>query len=388
MPFQRRNNAKNALSALWEIAMRQQLRTIAGRGFGLRQQSGQAQLTVRFADGTRSSTNLRIGWEPSNAPSIVQAAAEVAKGVRAGAPLPRREERSSTLPDNTSPVWTALLTEYEHYRVVVLADISAKSFHRKYKKVSEVLSTTSPRNADTAMTACAVGEPGSRGRQYKLQACASLLNWATETSRLPPAWSAPPTQRYLGRATKEATPGATPMPDDLQLQLLSGLEGDVWLAVATLSLFGLRPWELRHLRVVGDTVFVTKGKTHSGGTTEPRTVVALPPVGAPPGLVQAVLAGITAGGLPRLGNCDTGASGILTNKLRRRASWKSLGGEYSLYSFRKRWGYRAGVVFGLAAHDAAALLGHNLQTHLRYYGNLDQDAAVESARRAVQTAIH
>ncbi|WP_413324407.1 hypothetical protein [Synechococcus sp. MIT S9503] len=64
MPFQRIVNAK---SALWERAMRQQLRTIAGGGFGLRQQSGQAQLTVRYADGTRSSTNLRILWEPSKA---------------------------------------------------------------------------------------------------------------------------------------------------------------------------------------------------------------------------------------------------------------------------------------------------------------------------------
>lgn len=365
--------------------MRQQLRTIAGRGFGLRQQSGQAQLTVRYADGTRSSTNLRILWEPSKAPAIVQAAAEVALGVRAGSSLPRGRQRATTLPENTSPVWKELADEYRQHRVETLADITAKSFHRKFSPLFALLEAKEPKNADEAMATCATGKPGSRGRQVSLQGCASLLSWAVETSRLPASWSPPPTARYQGRAIAEGTKGATPMPDDVQLQLLAGLEGDCWLGVACLVLFGLRPWELRHLRVLGDEVLVTKGKTHSNGTTEPRTVVALPPAGAPPGLVQAVLAGVVAGGLPTLGNSDTGAANILSNKLRRRKAWKALGGEYSLYSFRKRWGYRAGVVYRLAAHDAAALMGHNLGTHLRHYEGLDQLAAVESAKRAVAT---
>jgi integrase len=170
--------------------------------------------------------------------------------------------------------------------------------------------------------------------------------------------------------------------------LLEGLDGDLWLAIATLACLGLRPWELRHLQVLDDgTVRVMKGKTHSRGTTLPRRVVPLPPVGAPAGLVAAVLAGVRAGGLPQLGSCDTRASSYLTNRLRRRPAWLALGGAYPLYSLRKAYGYRASVEHGLTPRHVAALMGHSVAVAHRYYGSTDADAAVAAARASMRSAL-
>lgn len=369
--------------------MRQQLKAVVGLGFGLRELCGTAQLSVRFTGGTRKSQTLSIQWRAENAPEIVSAAVRTAKHVRNGGQL-RKAVRQSQLEDNTAPRWVELVDLYRQHRCTTLRDLSDSSWKKKYKPPLSKLEQLDPDGPKDCLRAVAAqkDDPGTRGRQLRLQATAAFLRWCVEEDKLGADWQPPSAARYLGRATEEPDhKGALPIPDAVLVELLEGLSGPFWLAVATLAVTGARPWELRHMSVNPDgTIGIGKGKTYSGGRTRPRDVVPFAPEGSDPLLTKKVMAGLVAGGLPALGKDDSRVATYLNVHLYKQEAWQRLcQGEnrYSLYSLRKAYGFRLSLE-GFPVRHAAALLGHSTKTHLAHYGETDARAAVAYALERAQ----
>lgn len=370
--------------------MRQQLKAVVGLGFGLREQSGTAQLTVRFNDDTRKSQTLGVPWRPEHAPEIVSAAVQTAKFVRNGGHL-KKAVRQSQLMENTTPQWLELVEEFRRYRCQTLRDLSENTWKKKFRPPLAQVVAMEPSNAKDCLRAIAAqkDDPGSRGRQLRLQATAAFLHWCVEEEKLSAEWTPPKASRHLGRAVEDkGHRGALPIPDDVLVELLDGLSGKYWLAIATLACTGCRPWELRHLSVNEDgTVGVCKGKTFAGGRTDPRDVVLFAPEGADTSLTKKVLAGIVAGGMPQLGKDDSHAATYMNVHLYKQKAWQKLcqgKTRYSLYSLRKAYGFRLSLQ-GFPVRHAAALMGHSTKTHLSHYGETDARAAVAYAlQRAPQ----
>jgi len=364
--------------------MRCQIRATCGRGFTVREQAGAAQLTVLYSDGSRRSIALRLPWTPERALEIATACQAAADLVRAGKPLPVAL-RQSRLVASGAVDWPALLETYRTHRLHTVADLNQHTWHKKFVPVGQLLAAGAPSDPGAALACVATGEPGSRGRQIKLQAVSALLTWAVAEGLLPPSWTPPPTSRYLGRKLQQRQPRPVPTDADI-LELIAGLDGAPRRAVLVLAVFGLRPWEITYLEPAGDCVRVTKGKVYAGGQTQPRVVSPLPPLdaqGVPAtGLVAEALVAIREGALPPIGN-PARTQALLDQRLQRRPAWRAFGG--TLYSLRHAYAHRCHRL-GLAPKDAAALMGHSLQSHLAHYSALRPDEAVLRARMALAAA--
>jgi hypothetical protein len=156
--------------------------------------------------------------------------------------------------------------------------------------------------------------------------------------------------------------------------------------------------ELRYCRPTpdGQRLAVTYCKRTSRGSTKPREVIGLDPVGMP-GLSTQVLAQLGmagkvpgAVGLPPLGKTDNATASAIDTYLRRRAVWQALkdeaeaaGESITVYGCRHSYALRAHEVAELSPRVAATLMGHSLQTHLAHYGRwCDADTVAGAMAKA------
>ncbi|MGB1776753.1 MAG: hypothetical protein ACPHGV_10495, partial [Synechococcus sp.] len=109
---------------------------------------------------------------------------------------------------------------------------------------------------------------GSVQRRKKLQTVNQFLTFCCEYEGFSERWKPPVdyTERYLGRSDK--TIQRYGVPEAAIKPLMESFRdteiGRRWrFAVGLLVCFGIRPWELNHLRVEGDFLRVTKGKRNS-----------------------------------------------------------------------------------------------------------------------------
>lgn len=186
-------------------------------------------------------------------------------------------------------------------------------------------------------------------------------------------------------------------PEEL-ITLLNGLESDpsLRLAVGLVALFGLRPAELMVLSVDDGSMKIgnVKRNAHSTATPkQPRTVQELPLKelqGEGARLVQLFHFGLVK--LPKsIRNLDTGAFKACGHTFRqyldRNATWQSLKAsnpELTPYSLRHGYAWRAAKYYPqpLPLRDTAKLMGHDLKTHIRHYGQWTDDASTKSAVEA------
>ena len=239
------------------------------------------------------------------------------------------------------------------------------------------------------MAALAQWEQGSRMRQTSRQKLYGFLNWAVQRGHLKPIYSPPAT---LPETLKPKRIGY-PLSDAQILQLLDNLpEGEVhdrWrFAIQLCSVYGLRPEELRHLRVKdgasGAELWSVYRKS-MGGTkglkTEPRRLHPLLVRDADGSPVEWNLqARLQVGeALPPL-NRDGDGGQALNQYLRRRAVWMALrdeaahqGEQLTPYSFRHRYANQSHAV-RLAVAEIAEAMGHTIEVHLKSYARFKPDA--------------
>ncbi|UPM49517.1 MULTISPECIES: tyrosine-type recombinase/integrase [unclassified Synechococcus] len=257
--------------------------------------------------------------------------------------------------------------------------------------------------------------PGGEGRRRNLQELSALLRHCVEDCGMPSLFLATSKEKrreLVGMADRQATDIQTPplKPEQL-IQLLEALEADkrwdLYLAVGLVALFGLRPAELANLRFEDGQLRTTGVKRNRAdmnrtareqGRGKERILEALEPVELE-GLGDK-LAHQWASGLiklpPQIQTAIEGyKKGQHTSKLvgnafaqylRRYQPWRSLVAStpgLTPYSLRHGFAWQAHLM-GVGTRWASSLMGHDHDTHLRYYGNWTDETSVKDAVAAAK----
>jgi integrase len=381
---------------------------------------GRAQLTRIWEDRTRSSVVLPLEWKATNATAILATVGQLRTLM---------EERKLSLKEalnlNTELLgggpqqgeddfagWAAVkdrfLKAQDGRRSSTMRDLTT----RVARTLEALRSRPCPRDGTSLMRRYAERffeccPPGGEGRKRNLLDVARFLTYAVDECGAPVRFLPPSRAKInelIGSAETSTTERLTPpiKPEDLAA-LLDQLEADgeheLRLAVGLVGLYGLRPAELAVLTVKEGRGYVGSVKRNSssmGAKAKPPRLVKAIDIAGREGegerLLQLYGSGMVK--LPRsLRNQidmveakgrfqDVGAD--FGQKLERYGPWRALVARcprLTPYSLRHGYAWRAHCCSANAIHPriAAALMGHNVATHLKHYGSWTDEASLEEA---------
>lgn len=401
----------------WVVNLRTLIKRQHGTGWQIYEQSGRVKLTRRWPDGGSSSVMLDLPWNSSATTAVLrqledirgrmeQAGLSLSEAARLQAAAQASVAAADTFSANGESVdWRAVVDRFAAHKTAHSGAVKDRTWTRMYLPVmKQVLAALAsrplPRNGRDLLARLRDtygGEPGSQGRRQRILYAAQLLRFAVEECGAPERWR-PPARGDLGALVGRKTqpdPDSTPITDQQLLRLLEGIPDARWkLAIGLMACFGLRPVELRHCRPSADgrQLVVSYSKRTSRGSTRPRDVSGIDPIGWP-GLSDQLLGQLQMAGrvpgavsLPPLGPEDTGTASAVSTYLRRRPVWEALraeaaaaGERLTVYSLRHGFALRAHEVAELSPRVTAALMGHSLQTHNTHYGRWTNGDTVATA---------
>ena len=230
-------------------------------------------------------------------------------------------------------------------------------------------------------------EQGSRSRQIARRSLKGFLEWAVMRGKLPAAY-APPAHIPEIRNPKRI---GFALSESQIIRLLDEITDERWkFAIQLCAVYGLRPEELRHLRIKDGvegkelwTIYQKSKGGRSGAKTEPRRLhpLLIEQDGEPLDwkLQQRLEIGES---LPPLGAEGKGGESVRTF-LRRRPAWKSLQreaeniGEVLVpYTFRHRYAKHSHAA-GFPVSNIAAAMGHTIEVHLESYSRFIPDGTAD-----------
>lgn len=391
---------------------------------------GRCQLIRIWEDRTRSSVMLPLEWKATNATAILTTVGQVRTLM---------EERNLSLQDalklNTEALaggpqqgdedfagWEAVMDRFlkaqEGRRSSTLRDLT-----KRVERTLEALrSRPCPRDGGTLMRRYAERffedcPPGGTGRKRNLLDVARFLTYAVDECGAPTRFYPPSKAKInelIGSAETSAAEKLTPpiKPEDLAAlldQLETDAEHELRLAVGLVGLYGLRPAELAVLEVrEGGKAYVGHVKRNStamGAKAKPPRLVKSIDIAGREGEGERLLQ-LYASGLVKLPKSlrnqiamveekgrfqDVGAD--FAQKLERYGPWRALVARcpgLTPYSLRHGYAWRAHCCSANAMHPriAAALMGHNVTTHLKHYGSWTDEASLEAAVERFNAGVH
>jgi len=431
------------LAHVWRMAPRQQwfetlrlsIQQEHGKGWSVREIGatkrnpiGRCQLTRIWENRTRSSVVTPVEWKATNATAILATVGQLRTLM---------EERKLSLQDanklNTEllcgpqqagddfagwpEVAARFLKSQEGLRSSTLGDIKT----RVTRALEALKSRPCPRDGNTLMRRYAEkffeGCPsGGVGRKRNLQDVARFLNYAVDECGAPTRFYPPSKAKInelIGSAETTSSEHLTPpiKPEDLAAlldQLESDGEHELRLAVGLVGLYGLRPAELAVLAVKdgkGRVGHVKRNSSSMGAKAKPHRLVMAIDVAGREGEGDRMLQ-LYASGLVKLPKSlrnqiamveekgrfqDVGAE--FAQKLERYRPWQSLVARtpgLTPYSLRHGYAWRAHCCSANAMHprNTAALMGHNVATHLKHYGSWTDEASLEAAVERFNQGVH
>ena len=384
-------------------------------GWKVQEQSGKVRIFHTLEDGSRPSVTTDIEWRVSNSTAIqnevvvlMKTMAEHSCGIKDA--FARNKQVHGVVTGNgiqTGDIdWQAIADNFlatkTGHRVTTLRDTKA----RVEKALALFNKSPRPTDGHSLMKAYAKAyfakcPAGGNGRKRGLGDIAAFLNYAVDKagapSRFMPLEGA---DRYVLIGTADnADDSLTPPVKPEQLAgLLDALQADeksdLWLAVALVGCFGLRPAELAALSIEDGKLYVgsqvkRNARSMKKATTK-RRVLALEVDGRGDGakalaqydsglvkLPKAVRKAIESGEFKKVGDA-------FRQLLDRYPYWQSLVNNtdgLTPYSLRHGWAWRAhkGYERPLSVRDAAALLGHSPVTHHKHYGRWVDEQGLEEA---------
>ncbi|WP_216905746.1 site-specific integrase [Synechococcus sp. CCY 0621] len=390
-------------SPAWVATLRDALRHEHGRGWSVAESRGQVRLTRRDLAGSRSTCTLPIAWERGCVSVVIATIASLRDRMeQQGLSLAAAAELLAAAPP-TGPIdWPALVAEHLEAR----SDLRTTTYRdletRLVRMQSTLTSRPVPRDgaellrgyARQHFAAC---PPGGQGRKRQLLDVARFLRWAVERRGAPVCWLPPPTDHLaelIGARTSHGEPTMPISPEALAglLDHLEATRPELWLAVALVGCYGLRPAELGVLHPRGGRLYVGAVKRNSRTAAAPkadRLVLPLEltdPSGAGRddgaralALLEAGLVGLP---LPIRNAAATGEHKAVGDAFRqlldRLPYWQGLAERtpgLSPYGLRHGFAWRgAHRQPPIPLRDLAAVMGHSPATHLRHYGRWTAEA--------------
>ena len=390
---------------------------------------GRCQLIRIWEDRTRSSVMLPLEWKATNATAILttvgqirilmeernlplQEALKLNTEALGGGPQ-AAEEDFAGWPE----VRARFLKTQQSHRSSTLRDLTT----RLDRVLVALQGKPAPRDGGTLMRRYAERffddcPQGGVGRKRNLLDVARFLNYAVDECGAPTRFYPPSKAKInelIGSAETTSSEHLTPpiKPEDLAA-LLDQLEADgeheLRLAVGLVGLYGLRPAELAVLTVKdgkGRVGHVKRNSSSMGAKAKPHRLVMAIDVAGREGEGDRMLQ-LYASGLVKLPQSlrnqiamveekgrfqDVGAE--FAQKLERYRPWRSLKARtpgLTPYSLRHGYAWRAHCCSANAMHPriTAALMGHNVATHLKHYGSWTDEASLEAAVERFNTGAH
>lgn len=400
------------------------------QGWSVLERNGKVQLQHSWLDpeGVRrkATAMLETPWERGCTNEVLDAlehiSAALGKGnsLKQAASLYCSRDLNSSTPKGTN--WQAAFEKFRSFKINTGEVSSERAFDtndgRRWKHITAVMAERHPQNAAeifemaTFKSAKVDGEweplpPGSKTREKKVQMINQLLRFCRDELGFDSRWHPPANYtKFKGKPQSTAQGGvesskADPFPDAHAAALMASFKdtkaGRRWkLAVGLLLCFGLRPWELRFLRVEGQYLRVTKGKRNSSGQNPPRIVLGIDPEQMP-GLAQQLLQELESGEteLPPMGNHIDSTARLVNQYLRDGVPyWNQLkqemearGAKLSGYSFRHRYA-KAADDQGISDRYIAKFMGNSRKVFVDRYGDKADEDALRSVGDRVMSGKH
>ena len=248
---------------------------------------------------------------------------------------------------------------------------------------------------DLMMKALEQWEQGSRQRQIQRRSLNKFLNWAVLRAKLPNCYAPPAIVPEVRKPKKVGYAFS----DQQIISLIEGETDEQWkFAYQLMAVYGLRPEELRHLRIMEGTagkelwsIYRKSKGGNKGERTEPRRLNPLfvKDIDGKPinwKLQQRLEIGEK---LPPLGQEGAAGMAILTH-IKRRSIYKQIKDEALLigqhavpYSFRHRYS-KESHANGIPIANIAASMGHSVEVHLDNYARFAPDGTVDIYAKANQ----
>ena len=406
----------------WEHDLRRQIKREHGAGWSLYPQSKGTKLTRRYEDGKKSSVMLEIEWAAGSATAIANEVGVLAARMQEqDISLREAHQRSQQVAGVVTGQgvvagaidWRAAADAFLESRSDRRGTTMADTSKRVNNAVALLSSTPRPTDGKSLMQAYAgahfdVCAPGGSGRKRHLGDVAAFLNYAIEKCGAPGRWKpldGEDREVLIGTADNGDDKLTPPVKPDQLAALLDALVADekpeLWMAVALVGCFGLRPAELAALEIEDGQLKVRsnvkRNKSSMKNQKPPRLVIALELDGRTDGalalkqfesglvkLPRAIRTAIDSGEFKKVGDA-------FRQLLDRYPFWQSLvtaTPDLTPYSLRHGWAWRAhkGYATPLSVRDAAALLGHTPNTHHRHYGRwTDEQGLLDAVAKITRT---
>ena len=374
----------------WIKPFRRQIAETCGESWYVRNNRGRIRLEVRDA----GTVSLPFEWTARGSALALPRIQQIFKRWNGGQiSLAAAAQNADTSSSHQKLDFSQLIDKYRAF-VPNAGETTWKSFYLPVlRNCAKAFNDRPPVDGEAlAMQCLAQWEQGSRMRQTSRQKLYGFLNWAVQRGHLKPIYASPAT---LPETLKPKRIGY-PLSDAQILQLLDNLpEGEVhdrWrFAIQLCAVYGLRPEELRHLRIKDGangaelwTIYQKSMGGTKGAKTEPRRLHPLLLRDANGGAIDWNLQARLQVGeqLPPLNRNGDGGQ-ALNQYLRRRAVWMALrdeaehqGEQLTPYSFRHR--YAKGMhAANIPIANISEAMGHTIEVHLKSYARFKPNATAD-----------
>ena len=407
----------------WDHDLRRQIKREHGTGWKVQGQAKGTRVFKTMEDGSRPSVTLDIKWAAGSATAIANAVGVLAARMKEQ-DISLREAHQRTQQVAGVVTGQGVVAGAIDWRAAADAFLESRSDRRsttmadKSKRVNNAVallsSTPRPTDGKSLMQAYARNyfdgcTPGGAGRKRHFVDVAAFLNYAIEKCGAPGRWKpleGEDRDVLIGTADNSDDRLTPPVKPDQLAALLDALVADrkpeLWMAVALVGCFGLRPAELAALEIEDGKLKVRsnvkRNKSSMKKQKPPRLALALELEGRDDGaralaqyksglvkLPRAIRTAIDSGEFKKVGDA-------FRQLLDRYPFWQSLVAVtpgLTPYSLRHGWSWRAhkGYSTPLSVRDAAALLGHTPSTHHRHYGRwTDEQGLLDAVAKITRTA--
>jgi integrase len=377
----------------WVQHYREQLREIFAKNSGWYVRKSSKKIRIEIKGDIKQSKTLHFDWSKKGFAEAIPEIQQIYKRFHLGKSKTLDEacEVVKVSDSNKKIDFQALIKKFRDFVPNASEELWNKSYVPVLHIAQELLerSKGKPQNGEELlMLSLKKWEQGSRSRQIARRALTKFLNWAVSRIKLPAAYAPPPIQPEARKPKKIGYAFS----DQQILALIEDETNPQWqFAYQLLAVYGLRPEELRWLRIIDG---VNGKELHSiyqksmgglrGDKTKPRK---LQPLFVKDGdgnpidwkLQQRIE---ISEELPPLGSDGQGGLALYTHIKRRKLyqlikdEASKIGQDAVPYSFRHRYA-KASHASGFPIANIAQAMGHTPEVHLQNYSRFAPDKTTD-----------
>ena len=388
----------------WKDILRQQIKNEHGFGWNVSEQSEKTKVVRRYEDDSRSSVMLPIEWKASNAREIADSVArlkEIMDDQNVGLSEAFKLIDFELEEDLRNQInWKNIAKNFKESRKD-RRETTKRDLNKRIENALISLQTTpKPKDGKSLFRSYAEQHfdkcpAGGQGRKRHFGDVAAFLRFAVERGGAPNRWmpmEGDELQELIGASDDSGESLTPPVKPEQLAALLDSLEADgkteLWLAVGLVGLFGLRPSELKVLRIEEDKLYVgsvKRNKSSLGKKKKDRLVFPLDipkREGEGKRMLDLYISGLVK--LPtQIENADTfkKCGDAFRQYLDRYKPWVALTKQVkglTAYSLRHGYAWRGHKSYSrsIPVRDLAAMMGHNPATHHKHYGKWTDEAGL------------